>query len=68
MWLEEKGPAEKSGLLVGDIIVAISGQAVGDPDDLFAALNGDVVGKSIAVEVLRGGKPETIQVTVGERK
>ena len=68
MWLEEKGPAEKSGLLVGDIIVAISGQAVGDPDDLFAALNGDVVGKSIAVEVLRGGKPETLQVTVGERK
>ena len=68
LWLEEKGPAEKSGLFVGDIIVAISGQAVGDPDDLFAALNGDVVGKSIAVEILRGGKPETIQVTVGERK
>ncbi len=68
MWLEEKGPAEKSGLLVGDIIVAISRQAVGDPDDLFAALNSDIVGKSIAVAILRGGKPETIQVTVGERK
>lgn len=68
MWLEEKGPAEKSNILVGDIIVAISGQIVGDPDDLFAALNSDIVGKNIAVEVLRGGKPETIQVTVGERK
>ncbi len=68
LWLEEKGPAEISNVLVGDIIVAISGQAVGDPDDLFAALNGDVVGKSIAVEILRGGKPETLQVTVGERK
>jgi S1-C subfamily serine protease len=68
LWLEEKGPSEKSGLLVGDIIVAISGQAVGDPDDLFAALNGDIVGKSIAAEILRGGKPETLQVTVGERK
>ncbi len=68
LWLEEKGPAEKSGLIVGDIIVAISAQAVGDPDDLFAALNGDIVGKSIAVEILRGGKPETLQVTVGERK
>ena len=51
LWLEEKGPSEKSGLLVGDIIVAISGQAVGDPDDLFAALNGDIVGKSIAAEI-----------------
>ncbi len=68
LWLEEKGPAEKSGLLVGDIIVAIGGQAVDDPDDLFAALNSDTVGKSIAVEVLRGGKPETVGVTVGERK
>ena len=68
LWLEEKGPAEKSGLFVGDIIVTISGQAVGDPDDLFAALNGDIVGKSIAVEILRGGKPEILQVTVGERK
>ena len=68
LWLEEGGPAEKSGLLVGDILVAISGQPVGDADDLFAALNDDTVGKSIAVEVLRGGRPETVTVTVGERK
>ncbi|HUH98183.1 MAG TPA: trypsin-like peptidase domain-containing protein [Anaerolineales bacterium] len=68
MWLEETGPAEKSGMFVGDIIVAVGGQAVGDPDDLFAALNRDVVGKTIAVEILRGGKRETLQPTVGERK
>ena len=68
LWLEEGGPAEKSGLLVGDILVAISGQPVGDPDDLFSALNTDTVGKAIAVEVLRGGRPETVSVTVGERK
>jgi S1-C subfamily serine protease len=68
LWLEEGGPAEKGGLLVGDIIVAVSGQPVGDPDDLFSALNRDTVGKAIAVEILRGGRPETIQVTVGERK
>lgn len=68
LWLEEDGPAEKDGLLVGDILVAISGQPVGDPDDLFSALNSDTVGKSIAVEVLRGGRPETVTVTVGERK
>jgi len=68
MWLEEGGPAEKSGLFVGDILVALSGQPVGDPDDLFSALNSDTVGKSIAVEVLRGGRPETVSVTVGERK
>jgi S1-C subfamily serine protease len=68
LWLEEGGPAEKSGVLVGDILVAISDQPVGDPDDLFSALNTDTVGKAIAVEVLRGGRPETVSVTVGERK
>ncbi len=68
LWLEENGPAEKAGLLVGDILVGVGGQAVSDPDDLFAALNSDTVGKAVPVEVLRGGKPETIQVTVAERK
>jgi S1-C subfamily serine protease len=68
LWLEEGGPAEKSGVLVGDILVAISGQPVGDTDDLFSALNTETVGKAIAVEVLRGGRPETVSVTVGERK
>lgn len=68
LWLEDSGPAAKGGLLVGDILVAISGQPVSDPDDLFSALHTDTVGKSIAVEVLRGGRPETVNVTVGERK
>lgn len=68
MWLEENGPAQNGGLFVGDILIAISGQPVGDPDDLFSALNSETVGKAIAVEVLRGGRPETVTVTVGERK
>ncbi len=68
MWLEEHGPAEQAGLLVGDILLSIAGTAVTDPDDLFAALNSDTVGRATPLEVLRGGKPETIKVTVGERK
>ena len=68
LWLEEDGPAQGGGLLVGDILVAVSGRPVGDPDDLFAALGSESVGTSIRVDVLRGGKPETLQVTVGERK
>ena len=68
LWLEEKGPAENAGILVGDILVGVGGHAVADPDDLFAALNSETVGKSTPVEVLRGGKPETVQVVIGERK
>jgi S1-C subfamily serine protease len=68
LWLEEGGPAANGGLLVGDILVAVGGQSVSDPDDLFAALGSDTVGKAVEVEILRGGRPETVNVTVGERK
>jgi len=68
LWLEENGPAEKGGMLVGDILVKVGGAPVNDPEDLFAALHSDTVGKSIPLDVLRGGKPETLNVTVGERK
>ena len=68
LWLEDKGPAEQSGLMVGDILMRVGEQTVGDPDDLYSALNSDTVGKSIGVDLLRGGKPQVIKVTVGERK
>lgn len=68
LWLEEGGPAASGGVLIGDILVGVKGQAVSDPDELFAAIGSDTVGKVIPVEVLRGGRPETVNVTVGERK
>lgn len=68
LWLETGGPAGTAGLLVGDILTAIGGQPLRDADDLFSALSSDTVGKPVVVEVLRGGRPETISITVGERK
>ncbi len=65
--LESDSPAEKDGLLVGDILVGLNGHPVSDPDELFASLSGNVVGKPTPVEVLRGGEPKTVTVTVGER-
>jgi S1-C subfamily serine protease len=66
--VERGSPADSGGLLVGDIIVAINSQPVSDPDELLALLTGEVVGKSTPVQVLRGGQPTTIPVTIGERK
>lgn len=68
LWLEENGPAQTGGLFVGDTITAVGGHPVSDPDDLFAALHSETVGQPIAVEVLRGGRAESVTVTVGERK
>jgi len=66
--VEENSPAEAGGLLVGDIIVAIGAKPVADPDELLASLVGEVVGKATPVQVLRGGQPTVITVTIGERK
>jgi S1-C subfamily serine protease len=65
--VERKSPAEAGKLIVGDILVGIDGQPIPDHDALFARLNGDVVGKSVPMEVLRGGKLQTFMVEIGAR-
>lgn len=65
--LEAGGPAEQSGLLLGDILIALDGHEVGDPADLMAALGGERVGRPVELRLLRGGEPRTVAVTVGER-
>ena len=65
--LESDGPAERAGLLVGDILVALEGQDLGDPSDLIAALGAERIGRPVSLRVIRGGELQTIAVTVGER-
>jgi S1-C subfamily serine protease len=65
--VEENSPAEQGGLLLGDVIVALAGKPVSDTDDLQAMLTGDHVGVPLAVEIIRGGVSQTINVTVGQR-
>jgi S1-C subfamily serine protease len=66
--VEEGSPAAKAGLMVGDILVGIANQAVEEHDQLLARLSGDVVGQATAFEILRGGQPKAVEVTVGERE
>ncbi len=65
--VEPGSPAEKGGLLMGDVLIALAGQAVTDGEDLQAALGPKVVGKPVTVLVLRGGEPKDLSVTPSER-
>jgi S1-C subfamily serine protease len=65
--VENESPASKGGLIVGDILVAVASVPVLHHDELFTRLNGNVVGKSTPIDVLRGGQPQTINVVIGER-
>lgn len=61
------GPAEKAGIVIGDIVVAVEGQTINDLADLQAALDPEQVGKSLSVRILRGGALTEGKITVGER-
>ncbi|MBL7183459.1 MAG: trypsin-like peptidase domain-containing protein [Anaerolineae bacterium] len=78
----EDGPADKAGLrggdrqvrfegvaltTGGDIIVAIGGVSVQDMDDLIVYLADKSVGQRVTLTVLRDGRRQRIQVTLGER-
>jgi S1-C subfamily serine protease len=65
--VERGSPAEAGKLIVGDILVGVDGQPVPDHDALFARLTGDAVGKSLPMEVLRGGQLQTFMVEIGVR-
>jgi S1-C subfamily serine protease len=65
--VEPNSPADRGGLIVGDIITAIAGKGVEDADDVHAQLGAGTVGKQLEIDVRRGGTPQHVQVTVGER-
>lgn len=65
--LESDSPAGKGGLMVGDILAGVAGEAIEHHDELFTRLSGDVVGKPTPLDVLRGGKLQVVNMVVGER-
>src|SRR6185436_7031078 len=59
------GPAERAGVLIGDIIVRAAEGAAADLRDLRQALAAHV-GQTVPLAVLRGGAPLDVQTSVGE--
>lgn len=60
-------PAGTGGLIIGDIVVSIDGDAIAEPEDVVAALRPERVGQTVTVRIVRGGEPRELRVTVGER-
>ena len=65
--VEPSGPAARAGVLLGDVLVALDGEPVGDLDDVQARLGSDRVGAEISAVVLRGGVRTELRITVGEQ-
>ena len=59
-------PAEKAGLAEGDVITEYEGRVVKDVRQLRSMVATTPVGKDVQVVIVRGGKPMTVTVSIGE--
>ena len=62
--VSEGSPAEKCGLLTGDIIVGIDGNDISDSTDLQSQIASGKVGDEIEIEFYRNEKGEYVKKTV----
>lgn len=63
-----QGPAERAGILPGDILVAMDGDPVVDDLQAMARITQTKPGERISITVLRKGVEKVIPVTVGKRE
>jgi S1-C subfamily serine protease len=68
MEVQKQSPAERAGMLAGDLIIAIDGEVVTGIDDLLRLLDHGRVGKPAAIESLRRGERRIITLVPVERR
>jgi serine protease Do len=59
-------PAQKAGIVAGDVITAVNGDPVKDARDLAKKIGGAAPGTSVKLTVVRGGTENTLTLTLGE--
>jgi serine protease Do len=60
------GPAVKSGLKAGDVVIEFAGQRIDASSDLPPLVGQTVPGTTAKLVVLRGGQPKNLTVTIEE--
>jgi S1-C subfamily serine protease len=65
--VEPGGPADRAGLLQGDVIVALDGTPLRDMRDLVSSLGPDRIGQPVTLTVHRAGEARDVTVEVGAR-
>ncbi len=58
-----ESPADRAGLLPGDILLALGGHALDEPGDLAWGLTGPGSGGVVTLRLLRGGQAREVAVT-----
>jgi len=67
MRAENGGPAEKAGVLLGDVLFELGGKTVEHVDAIQDSLATAKVGDVLRIRVIRAGEIKTVSITLGER-
>lgn len=62
----EGGPADKAGLVEGDVIVKLNGNNIRNFLDFRVTIANTQPGTNVELEIFRGGETKTLTVTLGE--
>ena len=65
--VEPEGPADRAGIVLGDIFVSLGGQPVTRLEDVHSQLHGGAIGKPLTLRFVRGGAVQEVSVVVAER-
>jgi len=65
--IDAGSPAEQAHIELGDLLLTLDGQPADSVNDMARRIGSATPGQTISLEVLRGGKPLTIDVQIGER-
>jgi S1-C subfamily serine protease len=62
-----KGPAEKAGVMLGDVVLSLDGKSVSDVGGLIELLDEDRIGSDAKLRLVRAGELKDVQITIGAR-
>ncbi|WP_421958345.1 S1C family serine protease [Prescottella subtropica] len=61
--VQSGSPAERAGIVEGDVIVEVGDRTVGSADELVVAVHEQTVGQPVGVQLVRSGRIVDVQVT-----
>jgi S1-C subfamily serine protease len=65
--VENDGPAEQAGVLLGDVVFEVSGKTIEHMDAIQDSLATARVGDVLQVRIIRAAEIKPVSITLGER-